>query len=824
MKSIPTPLKVSHLGPSYKNSIIKKLQQLPHKYKQASSQVQKEHFWKSIPRKVAPTLIQEYSDHIVINQNILVKSIIIGVPHFGQVGYPKKMSARLIDELLSLSTAGFTIAYSFCIIPIDPNRSMRMLDDALYYNEVNQQAYKKSNENQTSHELELDRSEYLELYNNLHKGEQKLFHTAFIILIWASNEQELRTAEGMVKSILEANRVTYEVPLFSQLETFIAAQPYPVSTDKAWRELTSNACASLVGMRNPNSRTDDIGLLFGEDKKTGKSIIVNLKALAAQHLMFVGPTGSGKTFTLLMLLMRAHDMLGKRIIYTTPKPDATTNYRAVAEYYGDMASIVDIGPSGKNINPLQIMYDAQALGSNQADYIRVFDDHLELLDQFFSVLFEGTKTINMSSYINETLIKCYRNKGIIREDPETWKDVQWPTLLDLRSIWEEDAKDPRDVTAKALVDKTFKVNTSWSYMNRQSDVDLSRDFIIVDISNVPTSLQEAMNVFVTGIMGMRFRTDTKKETIIAVDESRVFLLNPKLASFMIRTLTQGRSFNIALWLATQQTGDLIKANLEDEFKTNISISIILGNMRADTIEHVRSFYKLNEMDIQNLMGCGVGEGLLLVGSEVIPAKFKATQFEMDIIKGKIKNGNKNQPADVSYKLVHPELYSIVQEHKVCFDDWIEGDASMMTQYGFESQAVHRALGGTGLLRIWYRPEIVEDNRVKNQSMDHYSTVLQICGFLTKLGIKATVNHYDDVDIIAEKGDIKIAFEYERPGSHTKDQLIEKKLKAETKYGRVVFIGTVENIKDLMEAVGTDCVVRRGSLLGEMIYEIFKLKN
>jgi type IV secretory pathway VirB4 component len=263
-------------------------------------------------------------------------------------------------------------------------------------------------------------------------------------------------------------------------------------------------------------------------------------------------------------------MLGKRIIYTTPKADVGTNYRNVAEYYGKSASIIDIGPRGRNINPLQILYDETIL-QDELDYMHAFDEHCELVNQFFKVLFEGT-SINMSSTLNESLIQVYRSKGIKREDPKTWKNADWPTLLDLRAVWEKSLKeDPRDVTSKALLDKTYMVNTSWSYMNRPTDINTGADFIIVDISGVPQSLQEAMNVFVTGIMSMRFRTDTRKETIIAVDEGAVYLRNPQLALFLLRTLTQGRSFNISLWLATQQPSDLQKADLDTEFKTNMGV-------------------------------------------------------------------------------------------------------------------------------------------------------------------------------------------------------------------------------------------------------------
>jgi hypothetical protein len=650
-----------------------------------------------------------------------------------------------------------------------------------------------------------------------------MFHTAFIIIIWGKSEEEIRKAESHVRTVLEANIVHYEFPYRRMLETFIAAQPYPTSADFAWVELFSHHVATLAATRNPNSRIAATGMYFGDDIKTGKNVLVDLKALAAQHLMFVGPTGSGKTFTLLMLLMRAYDMLGKRIIYTTPKADITTNYRAVAEYYGKSASIIDIGPSGKNINPLQIMFDVSISGTDYKAYIRAFDEHMELLDQFFGVLFEGTKTINMSNYINETLIEVYKRKGIVRENPDTWKNVDWPTLLDLRQIWLEDTKDSKDVTAKALVDKTFMVNTAWSYINRPTDVNLSADFIIIDISKVPDSLQDAMNAFVTGIMGMRFKADVKKETIVAVDEGRVFLQNPKLGKFMIKTITMGRSYNIALWLATQQTVDLVRAAMDEEFKTNIFVSIILGNnMRQDNIDHVKAFYKLNETDISNLMACGVGEGLLLVGNEIIPIKFKPTNHEMAVIKGKKHGQRSDQKASIDnvFKLAHESLNELATKHGIYIEDWIEGDPNVLSRLGFEARIVQRAVG-RGTQRAWIKSDLLIGDMIGNQSIDHYSTVLQIAGYLQQRGVTPQINHYENVDIVVELGTEKIAFEYERPGSHTMSELIKKKQEFETKYNKVFFIGTAENIKLLSEAVGSECAVRRGSKLSDLIADLIE---
>ncbi|HEY6586341.1 MAG TPA: ATP-binding protein, partial [Candidatus Methanoperedens sp.] len=742
-------------------------------------------------------------------------------------GYPADMKPTVVDELLGISAKGHSIAFSYTVIPIPNPESMKMLDQAIFMNKVAQESFRDKGMDgridktkQPPLKYGLEAEDFADNNREVYKNTQKMYHTAFIIVIWGKDRDALREAESHVTVILESNRIYYEIPDYRHLDTFLAAQPYPEWVNYSWCELFSYHTAALFPSRNPNSRTDENGLYFGEDMKTGKSIQIDLKALAAQHLMFVGPTGSGKTFTLLLLLMRSFDMLGKRIIYTTPKADVGTNYRNVAEYYGKAASIIDIGPRGHNINPLQILHDETIL-RDELDYMHAFDEHCELVNKFFEVLFEKTKTPNMSSTLNESLIQVYRSKGIRREDPKTWKNANWPTLLDLRTVWEKNLKeDPKDVTSKALLDKTYMVNTSWSYMNRPTDINTGADFIIVDISGVPQSLQEAMNVFVTGIMSMRFRTDTRKETIIAVDEGAVYLRNPQLALFLLQTLTQGRSFNISLWLATQQPSDLQKADLDAEFKTNIQISIILGNMRKDTIAHVKSFYSLNENNVNDLMTCGVGEGLVIVGDQVIPTKFTATNHETAIIKGRKVDQKVESPS--FFSLVHEGLRDLIIDHQIYFQDWLVPgqDITLLSKQGYKQYRAQNINGKPGF--VWLPQKNVLGEMVGNQTIDHYSTVLQLAAYFIMNNIPiVSINHNGDVDLIIEINGKKVAIEYERPGSHNFNELVEKRQRAESVAVDTIFICQQANLSQVVEAVGEKNAIPRGNELIERLTELIR---
>ena len=509
------------------------------------------------------------------------------------------------------------------------------------------------------------------------------------------------------------------------------------------------------------------------------------------------------------LLMRALTMLRKRVIYITPKADMGTNYRAVCEYFG--GSVIDIGNGESNINPLQILYDEQAHG----DLIRVFDDHFELLTQFFQVLFEGL-SINMTNYISESLIETYKQKGIIRGIPETWTNkTDFPTMLDLREVWIEDSKDTKNVTAKALADKSFLFTTSWSFMNRPTNINLSSDFIVCDISSVPESLKDALNVFTTGLMGLRFRTDTKKGTVLMIDEGAVFLRNQKLSTFLLRALTQGRSFGVSLWLATQQPSDLQKVNLSEEFRTNMPLSIILGNMRSDTVDIVKGFFKLDENATTDLLSAGVGEGLLLVGEEVIPIKFKPSALEEEIIKGRLNN--KIASVHDGIKLIHDWLLNLVSEHGLIMQDWIDGDDSTLSQLGYEPRRVQRAIG-SGLIRAWIKTDILNGEMVLNQSIDHYSTVLQIAGWLQQHGIKADIQHLDGPDIAFKISEQQYYVEFEH--GEQSPQILQQK-KQDTSNGRLVFIGTSSNIKYLYKNVGETDTYKRGQQLADFLDSIIE---
>lgn len=238
-------------------------------------------------------------------------------------------------------------------------------------------------------------------------------------------------------------------------------------------------------------------------------------------------------------------------------------------------------------------------------------------------------------------------------------------------------------------------------------------------------------------------------------------------------------------------------------------------MRSDTVDIVKGFFKLDENGTTDLLSAGVGEGLLLVGEEVIPIKFKPSQLELDIIKGNLNK--KIASAHKGIKLKHEGLNSIVSEQNIIFQEWMDGDDSQLQSLGYEPRRVQRAVG-PGMTRVWIKTDIIEGESIHNQSIDHYCTIGFISGYLAMNGIPSTISHHDGADITFETGKGTVFIEYEHGTQNT--QILQQK-KQDTHQGMLVFVGNSSNIKYLYGAVGEKNTYKRGQQLADFLDSIIE---
>lgn len=225
--------------------------------------------------------------------------------------------------------------------------------------------------------------------------------------------------------------------------------------------------------------------------------------------------------------------------------------------------------------------------------------------------------------------------------------------------------------------------------------------------------------------------------------------NPELSLSMLKTLTQGRSHRVFLWLATHQPSDFAKNKVKEEYKTNMFINIVLGANLENSIDDVKDYFSLTEEEADILINVEVGEGLLIVKSQRIPIRFEPTAIEMAIIKGKYRN--KKVPND-NDSPVFPDLQWLVDEQKIIFSDWTVGDLSYLVNKGYVKHRVQR-IAESGFMTAYLPVGMVDGkgmlslSRSDKQTLDHYSSVVQLAGLLCQYGYEdIRINHYEGVDI------------------------------------------------------------------------------
>ncbi|MCK5012785.1 MAG: ATP-binding protein [Candidatus Omnitrophica bacterium] len=790
---------------------------------------EEEMFWEAAARSIAPATIEEHKSgkYVIVNGNTYKRCIIVGVPPTDRInGYPKGLSESMMTRLLEMSTHGSQLSISSKLIPIQGSDSVKMMNTANFRNEIKQ--VDSMNRNKSDSEkveklidenLKIERKHNKDNFKAIVEDNERQFHSALILTMKSDSVEGLNILESDIKSIMGQESVEFEIPDFRHKQTLLAAQPYNKSPDYTQIEVLAPYASMIVPVTNPNSKSDKQGLFFGFDKKTNKQIVVDIDALAALHCIVFGPTQSGKTFTMLMLLWRAMSMLHKRIIYCTPKADKNTDHKAIVDYLGDSAELIETGPGGRNINPMQILYDRSQLKDDPVKYTHAFNNHKGTLNLFFDEWFKDTGSVNMANFIDYSLNKCYENAGIYRNIPSTWHDAKWPVLTDLFAIWEDELKNTTDSddkkTIKAVLRKTFSLGEGGvlEYLNHQTDknIDLSKDFIVIDMSGTAADIEDPMRILIAGMMGQRFSTDTKKGTILAIDEARVFLQNPRMSNFLVTALTQGASQSVGLWLFNQDAAVFKKTNVDVEFQTNTFLKVILGNnMDAANIKHVSEYLGLDSTDEENIVNSTVGEGLLVVGKSKYPMIFKPTTLEHDVIKGAyLKNEKKETALESELSILNKRLIKLVMDNGFCLDAWAPG--STLVQEWTRTPVANAF--GAGMVTAWIKTADIPSN----QTVDHFATVVSIAGQLILNGAEnVEVSHFDDADITFKSNGNTHAIEYERAGSHSEPELIEKKFRTQSNYSNVKFVCASGYHKKMVKALGDDFVVKRGQALQDYL--------
>lgn len=779
-------------------------------------------------RGMLPAAIEEKTDHIRIdNGEYLIKNIIIGVQKGMRPGLPPQLRDNFLSDISNIHSKDATISYTVTVFPNKTEKALREVNEAI--TSMNETLHKTKETSPSLYDISTnrDREDVIQQGEKLHYGERQL-SMGIIITIRARSMESLQSIETIIKQKLSDHDVGYQLALCESMAAYRATLPIPTRASTMEVEMFPDYASNLTPLSAANCLCAETGVMVGVDTRTGKQIIVDPNITL--HSTVIGATGAGKTVFLITTGLREYTTLGMRFIYLSPKKETKTDFINVAEELGVNASIVEIGRNSPyNINPLQIM----KRGKRRDKYD--FSNHLSALCRFFNTLTRGSITWNMDNEIVMTVKDLYAQRGIYKDDPSTWDNADWPTLLDLHNYWTElSQKDSKNKSLSALANKTAMAGEMWDYLNRPTNIEF-KDVMMFDLSGCDSTIKDAMYVHVTGMLMELFKQDDDGVlTNITLDEVGHMFKIESVRNFILDILRLGRSARLRGRFGSQSCADfMIDKEIDAQIKANISAHYIFGkNMRPDNVKTTQDYFSFSDEQVKkSIIGVQPGECLAIIDNITVPFRNVLSDWERKVIlesERTQKTGKKTESGAI-LKPAFGVLAGLVKQHGIIFNSWTDESHVTMQNLGFVARNAPHCIG-QGMHKIWIRKDLIDCNdMVGNQSKEHKASVIEISAYLLLNGYPAEVSDYNGVDVSTVIAGKSVAIEFEltrktRIELSTKYQnALHGTEKNPKKHDEVYFVSTSATEKYVSEAVGLANSISRGTAFEEFLTHKLSLK-
>lgn len=498
-------------------------------------------------------------------------------------------------------------------------------------------------------------TDYEELANSIQAGyfikngianyNEDLFFLSVFVTVSAQTYEELLWRKRQMTDMLKSMDMQVSECSFQQEAGFRSVLPLlqmdPGLEKKSRRNVLTSGAASAYPFCS-YEMSDDNGVLLGVNRGNSSLCIVdffNTKVHKNANLVLLGTSGAGKTFTMQLLALRMR-MRGIQSFIVAPIKGHEFR-RACVHIGGEFIKIAPGSPHCINImeirqvtSPEMELIDEIAYGEMDSLLAR----KIQQLMTFFSLLIPDMSN-EEEQMLDEALIKTYQDFGITHDNDSVYEDVhvdpprmkKMPILGDLHKHLLE---NPMTQRLAAIVSR-FVTGSAQSF-NRQTNVDLSNEYIVLDPSELKGKLLPVGMFIALDYVWDQIKADRTQRKAIFIDEiwQLIGASSTRLAAeFCLEIFKVIRGFGGAAIAATQDLSDFF--GLEDgkygRVIINNSKNKIILNLEPDEARTVQETLKLTRSEVRAVTQFERGEALICSNSNKVPVVIKASQTELEMI-------------------------------------------------------------------------------------------------------------------------------------------------------------------------------------------------
>ena len=425
-------------------------------------------------------------------------------------------------------------------------------------------------------EMQDTSTDYEELSNSINAGyyikqglsnNEDLFYMSIFITVSARTLDALNWRKQQISDMLKSMDIFVSDCRFRQEEALRSVMPFLwiSSTLKKimQRNVLTNGAAALY-MFTSFEMSDDAGVLLGVNKHNNSLCILDLfntKKNKNANLNIIGTSGAGKTFTMQLLALRMR-MRGIQNFIIAPIKGHEF-IRACKRIGGTYIKIAPGSPNCINVMEIRHTISPEMELIDGTDYRKtgsVLAGKIQQLMIFFSLLIPDL-TNEEEQLLDEALIITYKKFGITHKNSSLYENKyenppkmkRMPILGDLHEVLRNNPKTERI----AVILSRFVTGSAQSF-NRQTNVDLSNKYVVLDLSELTGKLLPVGMMIALDYVWDNIKSDRTKKKAVFIDEiwQLVGASSNKLAAdFCLTIFKTIRGYGGAAIAATQDLSD-----------------------------------------------------------------------------------------------------------------------------------------------------------------------------------------------------------------------------------------------------------------------------
>lgn len=525
---------------------------------------------------------------------------------YGRVLFLKEYASFIKDSMVAeLTELNRNMMFSIDIIPVPMDKAVREAENRRLGVETNITTWqRKQNANNNfsaiiPYDMEQQRKESKDFLDDLIQRDQRMFLCVLTIVHTADSKEQLDSDTESLKTTASKNLCQLGILRFQQLDGLKTAMPFGIRKIDALRTLTTESLAVFMPFKVQEIRHDN-GIYYGQNIISKNMIIADRKELLNGNSFILGVSGSGKSFAAKneMVSIMLKDPNADVIIVDPEREDS----KLVKSLGGEVIHISATSDSHINAMDMNSEY-----GDGVNPVILKSEFILSLCEQLIGSSNLGAKQKSIIDRCTASVYRYYQ-QGNYQGTP--------PTLQDFREeLLKQSEPEAKEI---ALAIELF-TDGSLNTFAKQTNVNTNSRLICYDILDLGKQLQPiGMLVVLDSILNRITANRAKgRNTYIFIDEIYLLFQYEYSANFLFTLWKRVRKYGAYATGITQNVDDLLQSHTARTMLANSEFIVMLNQASTDRIE-LAKLLNISDLQMSYITNVGAGQGLIKVGSSLVP--------------------------------------------------------------------------------------------------------------------------------------------------------------------------------------------------------------